>query len=91
MIAVFAQVVAGLREVPYEYGVEPSRARVKAGTTVTWTNNGKETHAFAARDGSWQTGPIKPGESGSVTIEKPGTYEYICREHPWTIGQLIVQ
>ncbi len=83
--------VAGMREVPYEYGVEPARARVKAGTTVTWTNTGKLVHTFVARDGSWHTGAIKPGESASVTMNRPGTYEYVCRDHPWTIAQLIVQ
>lgn len=83
--------VAGPREVPYEYGVDPVRARVKAATPVTWTNAGKETHTFAARNGSWQTRPIKPGESASLTIDNAGTYEYICRDHPWTIGQLMVQ
>lgn len=83
--------VAGARVVPDEYSVDPVRARVKAGTTITWTNTGKDTHTFAARDGSWQTGAIKPGESHSVTIHAPGTYEYICRDHPWTFAQVIVQ
>jgi plastocyanin len=34
---------------------------------------------------------IHPGASGVVTVAKPGRYEYFCREHPWTIGQLIVE
>jgi plastocyanin len=32
-----------------------------------------------------------PGTSGAVTIAKAGTYEYVCTEHPWSIGQLIVE
>jgi hypothetical protein len=25
-----------------------------------------------------------------VTFNKPGTYTYICKEHPWSIGQVVV-
>ena len=83
--------IAGQREVPYEYAVNPRRARVEAATRVTWTNTGDEAHTFVARDGSWRTTTMQPGESATVTIVDPGTYEYICEDHPWTIAQLIVQ
>ena len=74
-----------------DHGLNPSRVRTKAGTPVTFTNTSKVSHTVAARDGSWSAGPIKPGESASVTVTKPGAYEYICKDHPWTIGQLIVE
>jgi quinohemoprotein ethanol dehydrogenase len=74
-----------------DYAVTPSRVRTAVGTMVTFANSSKLAHTIAARDGSWSTGPIKPGESGSTMIAKPGTYEYICTEHPWSIGQLIVE
>ena len=32
-----------------------------------------------------------PGGSGSVVIDATGEHEYICTDHPWTIGQLIVE
>jgi alcohol dehydrogenase (cytochrome c) len=76
---------------PDDYGVSPARVRTKVGTIVTWTNKSTMPHTVSARDGSWTTGEIKPGGSGSATIAKAGTYEYICTEHPWTIGQLIVE
>jgi quinohemoprotein ethanol dehydrogenase len=72
-------------------GLSPSRVRTKAGMPVTFKNTSKVSHTIAARDGSWSTGVIQPGASGSATITKPGTYEYTCTEHPWTIGQLIVE
>ena len=74
-----------------EYAFSPPRARAKAGTVVTFVNNGKMTHTIAARDGSWTTGPIAPGGSRAVTIAKAGEYEYVCRDHLWSMGQLIVQ
>jgi alcohol dehydrogenase (cytochrome c) len=74
-----------------DYALAPSRVRVAAGTTVTWTNVSKLPHTIAARDGSWSTRSIAPGASGSATVARPGTHEYICTDHPWSIGQLIVE
>ena len=75
-----------------DYDLSPTRAKIKSGTTITFTNISTIPHTIAARDGSWRIGsPIKAGESGSVTITKAGTYEYICTDHPWTIGQLVVE
>jgi plastocyanin len=74
-----------------EYTVSPMRVGVKAGATVTWKNTGRTPHSAAARDHAWTTGPIQPGASATVTFEKPGTYTYVCDEHPWSIAQLIVE
>ena len=74
-----------------EYAFSPARAHAAVGATVTFVNNGMQTHTIAARDGSWSTGPIKPGESGTVTIARAGEYEYVCQDHLWSMGQLVVQ
>jgi plastocyanin len=73
------------------WAISPTRGRTKAGTAVTFTNTTSLAHTIRARDGSWTTGTIAPGRDVSVTVAKPGTYEYVCDEHPWSIGQLIVQ
>lgn len=67
------------------------RARIEAGTSVTVTNSGKEMHTASAVDGSWTTGEIAPGQSVNLFFNKPGTYTYICRDHPWTQAQLMVE
>jgi plastocyanin len=74
-----------------DYGIAPSRTKITAGMTITFTNTSKLSHTIAARDGSWSTGPIKPGASASLTITKPGEYEYTCTEHPWAFAQLVVE
>jgi quinohemoprotein ethanol dehydrogenase len=74
-----------------EYAFNPYRARVKAGTTVSWRNNGTMTHTIVAVDGSWTTGPLQPLDIGQVKFDKPGTYTYICKDHPWVYGQIIVE
>lgn len=81
----------GFRYFTDEYAFAPYRARVKAGTPVTWRNNGRMIHTIVAQDGSWTTGPLQTGDVGGVTFDKPGTYTYICKEHPWAYGQIIVE
>jgi len=74
-----------------DYGLSPARIHVSPQTTVTWTNASKQKHTIAARDGSWTTGVIEPGASGSASLARPGIYEYICKDHPWSMGQIIVE
>jgi PQQ-dependent dehydrogenase (methanol/ethanol family) len=73
-----------------EYAFSPYRARVKRGTQVTWRNNGLMVHTIVAQDGSWTTGPLNPADVGGVTFDKPGSYTYTCKEHPWVVGQIVV-
>jgi quinohemoprotein ethanol dehydrogenase len=74
-----------------EYEFNPYRVRVKAGTRVSFRNNGEMVHTVVALDGSWTTGPLRPLDIGAVIFDKPGTYVYICKEHPWVYGQIIVE
>lgn len=87
--------VEKVREAYDEYAFQPARAKVrlegKAGAKVTWTNTGKMPHSIAAQDGSWSTGEVPPGKSVTLTFKKTGTFTYICNEHPWSYGQLIVE
>jgi len=73
-----------------EYAFSVYRARVKVGTTVRWVNNGQMAHTVMAEDGSWTTPRLAPLEAGAVTFDKPGSYTYLCREHPWAKAELIV-
>ena len=68
--------------------------RIKAGTTVTFTNVGDMPHTATSFDGKtaqWDTGVLATGESKTITFDKPGTYYYICTPHPWMYGQVIVE
>jgi plastocyanin len=85
---------AGLTGAHYmidEYEFTPFRARIKAGGSVTWRNNGRLVHTIVAEDGAWTTGPLRPLDFAAVKFEKPGTYTYICKEYPWVYGQIIVE
>lgn len=73
-----------------EYAFNPYRARVALGSQVLFINNGNMRHEFVAVDGSWGTGPLDPTEQAWVTFTKPGNYVYICKDHPWSYGEIIV-
>jgi quinohemoprotein ethanol dehydrogenase len=74
-----------------DYALVPRRAKVSVGTAVTWTNTSTLTRDATAQDGSWTTGPILPGQSATVTVNKPGSYTYVSKAHPWVYGELIVE
>ncbi len=73
-----------------EYAFNPYRARVTAGTPVTFKNNGTLVHTIEALDGSWSTRALHPLDVATVTFDKPGTYIYHCKEYPWQYGEIIV-
>jgi quinohemoprotein ethanol dehydrogenase len=73
-----------------EYQFDPYRAQVTVGAAVTFRNNGTLVHTIEALDGSWSVGPLHPLDIGTVTFDKPGTYEYHCKEYPWEYGEIIV-
>ncbi|MCE7989929.1 MAG: hypothetical protein DYG89_52950 [Caldilinea sp. CFX5] len=54
---------------------------VPTGATVTWVNRGNAKHSATADDGSFDTGLLDPGASGSVTFTQPGSYPYSCVLH----------
>lgn len=73
-----------------EHAFNPLRARVQAGTYFSFVNNGQMTHTVAALDGSFTTPPIRMAETAYVKIDKPGTYRYACKDHPWAVGEITV-
>ena len=75
-----------------EYGYAPARVRIKAGTTVTFTNVGDLPHtATSLEGGKWDTGALAKGGSTTISFTQPGNYYYICLPHPWMYGQVIVE
>ncbi len=83
-------ILGGVRHFVDPYSFNPTRARVKAGTTVTFSNGGQQTYTVVAKDGSWTTGPIPVTEERTVRFDKPGLYTYRSKEHPWSYGQVRV-
>ena len=83
--------LGGRRNAIDEHAFNPPRAQVTAGVRVRFINNGEIAHTVAARDGSWTTGTLEPAMSEYVTFDEPGTYLYHCTDHPWAIGEVMVE
>jgi plastocyanin len=64
----------------------PKTITVNVGDTVVWQNTGAFEHtatsgAACAPDGTFDSGPLSPGESFSFTFNEPGSYPYYCIPH----------
>ena len=66
-----------------DFSFSPKSVTVNVGDTVTWKNNGPSGHSATAMNGSFDTGILSSGESGSHKFTSPGTVEYICTPHPF--------
>lgn len=73
-----------------DFKFAPATITVHAGESVTWINHGPSTHTATARDGSFDSGPLKPAASSSHTFTRPGTYQYFCTIHPFMHGTVVV-
>lgn len=73
------------------FAFSPKTITVKKGTTVTWTNDDSVSHTATSDDGSFDTGMLAKGESGSVTFDKTGTFNYHCTPHPNMKGTIVVE
>jgi plastocyanin len=69
----------------------PATVEVKAGDTVTWTNNDDREHTVTADDGSFDSGKLKKGKTFSKTFSKPGRYSYGSDPSPRTKGVVVVK
>jgi LPXTG-motif cell wall-anchored protein len=78
----------GVTIVDFEFA-QPN-VTVDVGDTVTWTNDGPTPHSATASDGSFDTGIMDAGQSGSHTFDAAGTFNYICTPHPNMTGTVTV-
>ncbi len=66
---------------PPSYRFEPEVIRISAGATVTWHNADHFTHSVQLLDDGGRDLVVPPGESATVTFDKPGEYQYACSFH----------
>jgi plastocyanin len=72
------------------YRFDPKVIEIKAGDTVTWTNEDNFTHTVEV-DGQ-EDHKVEQGESFSIKFDTPGTYHYVCTLHSKDMdGEVIVK
>jgi plastocyanin len=69
------------------YGRLP--AGVKVGDTITWVNNDSVQHTVTARDKSFDL-RLAPGQKGTTTASKAGSFPFYCIYHASMRGVLTV-
>ena len=77
---------------------EPNEIEVAAGDTITFTNEESVPHDVEKTGGpgrSFSSGPeggMNEGDTFELTLDEPGTYEYVCRVHaPGMAGTITVK
>jgi LPXTG-motif cell wall-anchored protein len=88
---VLAGAAAGVSVTIRDFDYTPKTVTVGVGDTVTWNNSGPTFHTATANDGSFDTGNLKRGQSGSHTFTEAGTFAYICTPHPFMKGTVVVR
>jgi plastocyanin len=73
------------------FSFSPATVTVAVGDTVTWTNSDSTAHTATADDGSFDTGTIGNGASGTVTFATAGTFAYHCSIHAQMTGTVVVE
>jgi plastocyanin len=69
----------------------PQRITVKAGTTVTWTNEDDVPHTVASSIKVFKSKALDTADKFSFTFTTPGTYDYFCSLHPHMTGAVVVE
>ena len=74
-----------------QFAFDPQRVTVKAGTTVTWTNEDDVPHTIASSSKLFKSKALDTNDKFSFTFTTPGTYEYFCSLHPHMMGAVVVE
>ena len=76
--------------VPVAYrgiAIAPADVRVKAGTTLEWTNDDATLHNVVVTSGPtrFSSPAFNKGGTYKATFTRPGVYRYLCTYHPATM------
>jgi plastocyanin len=61
------------------YRFDPETIEIRAGQTVTWTNDDNFTHTVEVEGQGDHK--VDRGDSVSITFDRAGTYDYVCTLH----------
>jgi plastocyanin len=60
------------------------------GQEIAVSNEGSSAHTWTARDASFDSGTIRPGDTFAFTFTQAGTFDYFCRFHEGMQGTITV-
>ena len=71
------------------FAFNPSTITVNKGTAITWTNEDSAPHIVKSEE-IFESETLSKSGSFAFTFDEPGTYEYLCKIHPYMKGSIIV-
>ena len=89
--SIHAQTPASTQVTMKDFMFSPTSLTVKAGSTVTWTNEDDEPHTVVSDDKLFRSGSLDTNQSFKFTFDKAGTYHFTCSIHPRMLGTIVVQ
>jgi plastocyanin len=72
-----------------DFAFSPPVIEVEAGGEVSWTNDDPTPHTVTA-EGAFDSGTLDPGARFSASLDRPGSYAYVCQIHPTMRGTVRV-
>jgi plastocyanin len=75
----------------HNFTFAPQRVTVKAGTTVTWTNEDDIPHTVASATKAFKSKTLDTDDNFSFKFTTAGVYEYFCSLHPHMTGTIVVE
>lgn len=73
-----------------DFAFVPDTITIKRGGTVTWIQKDSVPHTVAI-EGIPESPSLNQGDTWSYTLDKTGSYKYICSIHPSMEGKIIVK
>jgi plastocyanin len=67
----------------------PAEIEAKVGDEIEWVNKDALVHTATLKGGAEVLLPAK--KSGSLLLQEPGSFDYICRYHPNMKGRITVR
>lgn len=64
----------------------PQSITIRAGETITWTNQDSAPHTVTADDGAFDSGNLTRNMVYTRTFTQTGVFSYTCTIHPSMIG-----
>lgn len=73
------------------FAFQPATIEARTGDTIVFTNNDSAPHTVTQdpAGSGFQSAPIDPGTTYSLTIDEAGTYPFFCAFHPGMKGVIV--
>ncbi len=73
-----------------DFFFDPLEAAIGSADAIVFVNEGAQAHTVTSDDGQFDSGPLEPGESVTVSFEGSGRLTYHCQIHPEMVASVTV-